>query len=95
MFQDLSFGARGLLQPGSFIRLAALTLAFSSLQSAPAPDLVIRHVTVIDVAGMRTHDDQRVMVQGGRIIAVESETPVAPKASTVINATSKFLIPGL
>jgi imidazolonepropionase-like amidohydrolase len=52
-------------------------------------------VTVIDVAGMRTLDDQRVVVQGGRIIAVEPEKPFAPKASTVIDATGKFLIPGL
>jgi imidazolonepropionase-like amidohydrolase len=95
MFQDSRFGPRGLLKQRSFIRLAALTLAFSSLQSAPAPDLVIRHVTVIDVAGMRTREDQRVVVQGGRIIAVEPEQTVAPKASTVIDATGKFLIPGL
>lgn len=95
MLQDSRFGARRLLKQRRFIQLAALTFAFGSLQSAPAPDLVIRHVTVIDVAGIRTRDDQRVVIQGGRIIAVEPEQSAAPKASTVIDATGKFLTPGL
>jgi imidazolonepropionase-like amidohydrolase len=96
MFQGFRFGARmSLKQRGGITFAATLILAFGTFQSTPTPDLVIRHVTVIDVAGMRTSDDQRVVVRGGRITAIEPEQSVAPKASTVIDATGKFLIPGL
>jgi predicted amidohydrolase len=80
--------------PG-FGSVAALMLAFGGLQSAPPPELVIRHVTVIDVAGARTQGDQRITVQRDRIVAIEPEQAAAPEAARVIDATGKFMIPGL
>src|SRR5262245_28777215 len=95
MLQDLCYDMWVLIGQSRGAAVAALMLAFINLQPSPAPDLVIRNVTVIDVAGMRTHANQRILVRGGRIIAIESEQPVVPKASIIIDATGKFLIPGL
>ena len=95
MFHNLPDGVWRRAKNSGFAAAAALMLAFGSLQSAPAPELMIRHVTVIDVAGARTQADQRITVQGGRILAIEPEQAAAPQAATVIDATGKFLIPGL
>jgi len=95
MFHNLPDGVWLRAKNSGFAAAAALMLAFGSLQSAPAPELMIRHVTVIDVAGARTQADQRITVQGGRILAIEPEQAAAPQAATVIDATGKFLIPGL
>ncbi|MGH9851882.1 MAG: amidohydrolase family protein [Blastocatellia bacterium] len=95
MFQDLHGGAWLRAKISGFAAVAVWMLAFGSLQSAPAPELIIRHVTVIDVAGTRTQANQRITVQGGRILAIEPEQATAPRAAMVIDATGKFLIPGL
>jgi imidazolonepropionase-like amidohydrolase len=78
-----------------FIAIVTLIFSFGSLQSAPSPDLVLRHVNVIDVAGARVQADQRLLVRDGRIAAIEPEQSVAPQTAIVIDAKGKFLIPGL
>jgi Amidohydrolase family len=95
MFQNLLAGARLCARHIGPTAVVTLMLAFGSLQSAPLAELAIRHVNVIDVAGARVQGNQRVIVQEGRITAIEPEQPAAPQAATVIDAKGKFLIPGL
>jgi hypothetical protein len=81
-------------------RLAICLCAFSravGAQAAPAQErLVFDHVTVIDVAKGVALPDRSVLVEGGRISAVEETGAVpGPANATVVNATGKFLIPGL
>lgn len=61
----------------------------------PQP-LVITHVAVIDMTGAQPKPDMTVIVQGNHIIAVSKSAQTRiPKAARVIDATGKFLIPGL
>lgn len=58
--------------------------------------LVLTHVTVIDATGSPAKPDMTVVILGERIAAIgkpdEVKTPINAK---IINATGKFLIPGL
>ena len=66
------------------------------LAAAAVPELVINHVTVIDGTGAPAKPDQTVVVTGDRITASGKTGDVkAPEKSQVIDATGKFLIPGL
>lgn len=58
--------------------------------------LAITHVTVIDGAGAPPQKDMTVILAGGRITAVgaSGQTP-PPKGARVLEASGKFLIPGL
>jgi len=80
------------------MRFLALALVLATVptmaQGAPA-DLVVRHVTIVDVTNGQTRSNRRVSVQNGRIFAIEPESPKAPRAAKVVDAAGKFLIPGL
>jgi len=78
-----------------FLLLPALLLAQSNGSRQPAP-LVLAHVTVIDVTGGPSKPDMTVVIRGDRIsdIGKAGEMPVPPDA-TVVDASGKFLIPGL
>ena len=77
--------------------VAALAFALV-LGAAPAraDDVAFNHVTVVDVVEGRLIRDQMVRVAGGRIVdmAPAAGTRI-PKGTRVIDATGKFLIPGL
>jgi imidazolonepropionase-like amidohydrolase len=80
------------------MRLLTLALALAALPSMaqkPSADLVVRHVTIVDVTNGKTRTNQRVSLQNGRIVAIAPESPKAPRAAKVVDATGKFLIPGL
>jgi hypothetical protein len=66
-------------------------------QDAPAlQPFALAHVTVIDVRDGALHRDQTVIVQGNRISALgKAGTLQVPKGARVIEATNKYLIPGL
>ncbi len=76
---------------------AALVLALVlAAPPARAQDVVFNHVTVVDVAEGRLIRDQVVRVSGERIVEVASAARARiPRATRVIDATGKFLIPGL
>ena len=58
--------------------------------------LALTHVTVIDTAGGPGQADDTVLIRGDRIVAVgKSDKVLVPAGDEVINATGKFLIPGL
>jgi imidazolonepropionase-like amidohydrolase len=68
------------------------------LYAAPAraDDLAFNHVTVVDVVQGRLLRDQVVRITGGRIVEVAPAAGARiPKATRVVDATGKFLIPGL
>ena len=77
---------------------------FAALLAAAAPaaarehaDLLIRHATVIDVAGGRTVADQAIAVAGDTIRAVGPDESVSRRytARSSVDATGKFVMPGL
>ena len=58
--------------------------------------LVILHVTVIDATGADAAPDQTVVITGGRISAMgKSGAVTLPDNAKMVDATGKFLIPGL
>jgi imidazolonepropionase-like amidohydrolase len=75
--------------------LSALILG----QAQPTPKskpLVFTHATVIDATGAPAKPDMSVVIVDGRIIALGKSGRVrTPRAAEVIDATGKFLIPGL
>ncbi|MGC1644517.1 MAG: hypothetical protein WA741_01705, partial [Candidatus Sulfotelmatobacter sp.] len=62
----------------------------------PSKPLVLSHVTVIDVAAGRVKPGMTVIITGDRIEAVGPSGSVStPGNALVVDATGKFLIPGL
>jgi imidazolonepropionase-like amidohydrolase len=61
----------------------------------PAKQLVIAHVTVIDVSTGKALPDRNVVIQGDRIASVEAGAVKQENGVTVIDGRGKFLIPGL
>jgi imidazolonepropionase-like amidohydrolase len=58
--------------------------------------LVLNHVTVIDVTGGQSQTDMTVHISEGRIVRIRKSSEVSLEIDThVIDATGKFLIPGL
>jgi imidazolonepropionase-like amidohydrolase len=64
---------------------------------AAGPDaVVLNHATVIDVGSGAMQSDQAVVIESGRIAAVGPSAKVhVPKGAQVVDASGKFLIPGL
>ena len=58
--------------------------------------LAFTHVTVIDATGASAKPDMSVVISGGRIVEMGRTGRVRlPKGALVVNASGKFLIPGL
>jgi imidazolonepropionase-like amidohydrolase len=77
------------------LALVMSTAARPADEPAPKP-LAITHVTAIDTTGGPSLPDMTVMIIGNRITAVGKAKEVAvPEGAQVIDATGKFLIPGL
>lgn len=77
-----------------------LLLLLLALPAQPAPQaprpLVFTHVTVIDMTGAPPRPDMTVVITGDRITELgRSETVRAPEGAQVVDATGKFMIPGL
>jgi Amidohydrolase family len=78
------------------IRTLSLLFTLSTLSLAQPKAIVFTHVTVIDATGAPAKSDMVVVITGDRITALgrSGEVPV-PKGAQVVDATGKFLIPGL
>jgi imidazolonepropionase-like amidohydrolase len=77
-------------------RTLLLILLLPSLSRAASKPIAITHVTVIDVTGAPAQADQAVVVTGERISAMgRTDAVVIPTDAQVVDATGKFLIPGL
>jgi imidazolonepropionase-like amidohydrolase len=74
---------------------AALVFGAASHPAEP-PALVLTHVTLIDGTDAPARPDTSVVVSGERIQAIGPSRELhAPKGAKVVDATGKFLIPGL
>ena len=73
--------------------LSSLLLARAKPNHTQAP-LVLTHVTVIDVTGGPARPNTTVVITGDRISAI-GDNITLPADAQVVNATGKFLIPGL
>ena len=65
--------------------------------SEDAPVLVLDHVRVIDGTGAMPAEDQRIDIEGGKIIRVQSAKlrNAYPANAKILNLTGKTIIPGL
>jgi hypothetical protein len=78
---------------GPLCALAQERLASTSPQSGP---IYIRHVTVIDTKTGSESKEQSVTLSGERIIEVKADKKATiPAGARVVDATGKYLIPGL
>lgn len=80
--------------------LAALALlAFASpvLAASKQGDVIIRHVTIIDVEAAKTIAEQAVVLKGEDIVAVGGDAVIARnwRAARTIEGKGRYLIPGL
>lgn len=77
----------------------ALILAVSlslGAQTSPSTEMLITHVTVVDVVSGIENKDQTVALRGNRIVAIEASEETSNRTSAeVIDAHGGFLIPGL
>jgi imidazolonepropionase-like amidohydrolase len=82
--------------PLLFLAIFCVAAAQTIAQAKKSADIVLTHVTIIDVTGGPTLRDMSVLIAGNRISKIESTNKFsAPPTSEVIDATGKFLIPGL
>ena len=72
-----------------------LTLLIPALASASDPTLVLNHVAIVDVTGKPLQQDMSVTIQGRRIVEITPANKSMPKGDRVIDASGKYLIPGL
>lgn len=82
------------------MNLLAVSFGVISALSLGAPrhgDLLIRHAAIIDVEHARTIPEQAVVTRGGDIVVVGNDAAIARdwRATRTIDATNRFLIPGL
>jgi len=76
--------------------LLTLALLLCALPLRAQSPIALTHVTVIDGTGAKPKTDQAVLITGDRITAVGKTDRVAlPEGTRVVDATGKFLIPGL
>lgn len=81
---------------------AVLAVVFSlfAVPAYPAPaqgDVIIRHVTIVDVEAARTVAGQAVVLRGADIVAVGADAAIAKdwRARRTVEARGRYLIPGL
>ncbi|HEY2545436.1 MAG TPA: amidohydrolase family protein [Candidatus Acidoferrum sp.] len=73
-----------------------MILVACSCSSAPPPSLAITHVTLIDATGAAAMPDTTVFIADEQIAAIGPSTSMSiPRGTKTLDATGKFLIPGL
>ena len=77
--------------------LALLAAAAAPAAARQQADLVIRHVTVVDVEKARLVPGQAIATLGNHIVAVGDDADIARKwqAAETVDAGNRYLIPGL
>jgi len=81
----------------SVLTLCILLTSFASTQTNPASaTTAITHVTVVNPGAASVRPDQTVIISGDRIAEVRNASDIQPpKGARVIDATGKYLLPGL
>jgi imidazolonepropionase-like amidohydrolase len=74
-----------------------LAVAQPALAAPKQGDVIIRHVTLIDVEAATAHQGQAVVLQGDDIVAVGPDARIASdwRAARIVEGNGKFLTPGL
>jgi imidazolonepropionase-like amidohydrolase len=81
---------------GLALLVSSAILLACSCSSAPPPSLAISHVTLIDGTGAAALPDMTVLVADERIAAIgPSKSLFVPRGTKTLDATGKFLMPGL
>lgn len=77
----------------AFLLLPSLLAA--QTRSVLPKSLILTHVTVIDATGSPAKPDLTVLIRDHRIIAIDRTSALPPNDTEIVDATGKFLIPGL
>jgi imidazolonepropionase-like amidohydrolase len=75
--------------------IVAAPILSSGQVSRPTRTTVMNHVAVVDVIGGVTKRDMAVVITGNRITAVEPAQGTHPVGAAIVDATGKFVVPGL
>ena len=79
-----------------FLLSPLFCLANDQAPTVKPATLALSHVTVIDTTGGPIKPDMTVVITGNRIVEVAKSNGIrVPKNAETVNATGKFLIPGL
>jgi imidazolonepropionase-like amidohydrolase len=82
--------------PLFFLAICCVVAAPTIPQATKSGDIILTHLTIIDVTGGPPQHDMVVVIAGNRISEIEATNKFSvPPNSRVIDATGKFLIPGL
>lgn len=77
----------------AFLLTVLLTASVNGQKSEP---LVLTHVTVIDMTGAPAKPEMTLVITGNRITAIGRSGEISlPENATVVDASGKFLIPGM
>ena len=97
MLNQLRVGAALAVCGGAVLTMAQAPEALKPFVKEDAPLLVLEHVRVIDGTGDATREDQRVVLDHGKIVRVGPETAgeAPPAGAKVLDMTGKTVIPGL
>lgn len=80
----------------SLLPLTAISVSTQTGRGSQSRHLVFTHVAVIDATGASVKPDMTVAVSGNRIVALGKTGKVRiPAGAQVVDATGKFIIPGL
>jgi imidazolonepropionase-like amidohydrolase len=81
--------------PALFVAMAAAPVLTAGQLSRPERTIVLNHVAVVDVNAGITKADMAVVISGDRITAVEPALRNHPAGTDMVDATGKFVLPGL
>src|SRR5262249_12721266 len=88
------FAAPAIAQPGAARGATAKEEAIPALRDARV--IVLRHVRVIDGTGSPAKGDQTMVIQDGKIRAVENDRELPlPSDATILDLSGRSVLPGL
>lgn len=96
----MSWSSKSFLALAMLAGTAAIAVTPDGLKpyvSEDASVLVLEHVRIIDGTGAAAAEDQRIVIEGGKITRVESaqQRHASPAGAKVLDLTGKTVIPGL
>lgn len=80
---------------GMAVAACAATSTMTGGAAAGLPEVVLRHVAIVDVVAGRVVADQDIVVTGTTIGDVRAASRTAPAAKATIDGAGKFVMPGL
>ncbi|MGB2670441.1 MAG: amidohydrolase family protein [Candidatus Acidiferrum sp.] len=93
---NLASRSRGRRFPRWALLFFSMVIGFCSCSSPPPPSLAIAHVTLIDATGTAPKADMTVFIADEKIVAIGPSSPASiPRGTRTLDATGKFLMPGL